>query len=63
MSCQWAAEEDYTTASSNKTVGSSDRLFVGEVNQKTKEHGSMPAGLEAKESPGFFDLVAFFAKS
>ena len=35
-------------------------FFVGHVNQKTKEHGSMPAGLEAKESPGFFDLVEFF---
>ena len=34
-------------------------FFVGQVNQKTKEHGSMPAGPEAKESPGFFDLVAF----
>ena len=34
-------------------------FFVGQVNQKTKEHGSMPAGPEAKESPGFFDLMAF----
>ena len=41
------------------TVVSSDRLFVGQVNQKTKEHGSVPAGPEAKESPGFFDLMAF----
>ena len=28
-------------------------------NRKTKEHVSMPAGPEAKESPGFFDLMAF----
>ena len=34
-------------------------FFVGQVNWKTKEHGSMLAGLEAKESPGFFDSVAF----
>ena len=28
-------------------------------NRKIKEHVSMPAGPEAKESPGFFDLMAF----
>ena len=28
-------------------------------NRKTKEHVSMPAGPEARESPGFFDLTAF----
>ena len=28
-------------------------------NLKTKEHVSMPAGPEARESPGFFDLTAF----
>ena len=28
-------------------------------NRKTKEHVSIPAGPEAKESPGFFDLMAF----
>ena len=28
-------------------------------NRKIKEHVSMPAGHEAKESPGFFDLMAF----
>ena len=38
-------------------------FFVGQVNQKTKEHGSMPAGPEAKESPGFFDLMAFRFRS
>ena len=31
----------------------------GHKNRKTKEHVSMPAGPEAKESPGFFDLMAF----
>ena len=31
----------------------------GQENRKTKEHVSMPAGPEAKESPGFFDLMAF----
>ena len=31
----------------------------GEENRKTKELVSMPAGPEAKESPGFFDLMAF----
>ena len=30
----------------------------GQENRKTKEHVSMPAGPEAKESPGF-DLMAF----
>ena len=25
-----------------------------------QKHVSMPAGPEAKESPGFFDLMAFF---
>ena len=33
----------------------------GQVNRKTKEHVSMPAGPEAKEeNPGFFDLMAIF---
>ena len=31
----------------------------GQENRKTKELVSMPAGPEAKESPGFFDLMAF----
>ena len=31
----------------------------GQEHRKTKEHVSMPAGPEAKESPGFFDLMAF----
>ena len=30
----------------------------GQENRKTKEHVSMPAGPEAKESPGFFDLIS-----
>ena len=38
-------------------------LMIGfldrQENRKTKEHVSMPAGPEAKESPGFFDLMAF----
>ena len=52
LSCQWTAKEDYTTVSCPplfRRIG----FFVGQVNQKTKEHGSMPAGPEAKESPGF----------
>ena len=44
LSCQLSAEEAYTTVS---------------CNEKIKEHVSMPAGPEAKESPGFFDLMAF----
>ena len=32
----------------------------GQVNRKTKEHVLMPAGPEAKESHGFFDLMASF---
>ena len=37
-------------------------FFDGQVNRKTKEHVSMPAASEAKESPDFefFDLMAFF---
>ena len=35
------------------------RFFDGQVNLKTKEHFSMLSGPEAKESPGFFELVAF----
>ena len=35
----------------------------GQVNRKTKEHVSMPAGPEAKESPGFFDLKKAFFRS
>ena len=34
-----------------------------QVNRKTKEHVSMPAGPEAKESPSFFDLMVFFRSS
>ena len=34
--------------------------LTGKVNRKTKEHVSIPAGPGAKESPGFFDLMAFF---
>ena len=30
-----------------------------QANRKTEEHVSMPAGSEAKESTGFFDLMAF----
>ena len=43
------------------TVVSSDMLFHWASRSETKEHGSMPAGPEAKESPGFefFDLMAF----
>ena len=44
--------------SCNDSVVLSNRL--SRVNRKTKEHVSMPAGPEAKESPGFFDLMAFF---
>ena len=32
----------------------------GQVNRKPKEHVSVPAGPEAKESPGFFDMMALF---
>ena len=66
LSCQLAVEEAYTTVSCNDSVVLSNRLsrsfsifLDGQENLKTKELISMPAGPEAKESPGFFDLMAF----
>ena len=38
----------------------SNRLSRWASKSETKEHVSMPAGPEAKESPGFFNLMAFF---
>ena len=50
-----------TVCCNNGGVVSSDRLFRSasrlHVNRKQKK--KMLAGPEAKESPGFFDLVAF----
>ena len=60
LSCQLAAEEAYTTVSCNKSVVLSNRLSRWASKSENKKHVSMPAGPEAKESPGFFDLMAFF---
>ena len=53
-------EEAYTTVRCNNIVVLSNRLSRWASNRKTKEHLSMPAGPEAKESPGFLDLMVFF---
>ena len=60
LSSQLAAEEAYTTVSCNKSVVLSNRLCRWASKSENKKHVSMPAGPEAKESPGFFDLMAFF---
>ena len=46
------------TVSCNNSVVSSDMRFQWASKSETKRAFSMLAGPEAKESPGFFDLVA-----
>ena len=56
LSCQWAAEEAYTTVSCNNSVVSSDRLFrwaTKSENKRTCFDAGLPWG---KISPGFFDF-------
>ena len=60
LSSQLAADEAYTTVSCNKSVVLSNRLSRWASKSENRKHVSMPAGPEAKESPGFFDLMAFF---
>ena len=61
LSCQLAAEEAYTTMSCNNSVVLSNRLSRwASKSEKRKNMFSIPAGPEAKESPGFFELMAFF---
>ena len=55
-----AAEEAYTTVSCNNSVVLSNRLSRWASKSENKKHVPMPAGPEAKESPGFFDSMAFF---
>ena len=60
LSCQLAAEEAYTTMSCNNSVILSNRLSrwaSKSENERTCFDSGWPWG---KESPGFFDLMAFF---
>ena len=58
LSCQLAAEK-LTPQVAMIALFCRIGFLDGQENRKTKEPVSMPAGPEAKESPGFFDLMAF----